>query len=179
MSDTIINLLNGNLKRDTLKNLSLNDNYADHNLSVKHLIDSDKKCFDFDKIHPNNRTIDALDYNNESYFLIEFKDQKVYIPPVGNKGNDRVNISKIVFKAFQSINSILELYIKNNLPKTDFYSNKLYFLVVFSSTKSTDLNDFKTLKTHLKEKYGNILEIDILDKRMFIDEYVNTNKVGI
>lgn len=179
MSSPILLILDAKLNRESLSKLSLNKEYKVHPLSVKHLIDSDKKCFDFDKIHPNNKTVDALDYSNETYFLIEFKDQEVYFPPTDRKGNDRVDISKIVFKAFQSMNSILELYVKNNLSKIDFYNNKLYFLVIFSSKKSTDLNDFKTLKTHLKEKYGNIFEIDILNERMFIDDYVNTNKVGI
>lgn len=174
MSNPILPILSTSLKRKSLKELSLNDEYKTHPLSVKHLIDSDKKCFDFDKIHPNNSTVDALEYYGTDYYLIEFKDERSY-----NPSHHWKKITEIVLKSFQSMNSILALYANNGLPKIDFYKNKLHFLVVFSSTKSTDLNDFKTLKTYLKEKYGNIFEIDILNERMFIEDYVNTNKVGI
>ncbi|WP_228465914.1 hypothetical protein, partial [Flavobacterium psychrophilum] len=60
-----------------------------------------------------------------------------------------------------------------------FYSKKIEVVVVFSSLKSTDFNDFKTLQTILTEKYGNFFEIDILNEKMFIEDYLNTNKVGI
>jgi hypothetical protein len=168
MSSLIQPILELKLKRKTLKKLSFNT------VSENHFVNSDKKCYDFDKIHPNNSTVDALEYNGAAYYLIEFKDERAYNPIHHWK-----KITEIVSKSFQSMNSILGLYTSNNLPKIDFYTNKIHFLVVFSSTKSTDLNDFKTLKTYLKEKYGNIFEIDILNERMFIEDYVNTNKVGI
>lgn len=174
MSNPIIPILDTNLKRKSLKELSLNNEYKTHPLSVKYLIDSDKKCFDFDKTHPNNSTVDALEHNETDYYLIEFKDERVY-----NPNHNWKKITEIVLKSFQSMNSILGLYTNNSLPKIDFHNNKLHFLIVFSSTKSTDLNDFKTLKTFLIEKYGNIFEIDVLNERMFIEDYINTNKVGI
>lgn len=174
MNNSIITILDAKLKRKTLKELSLNIEYEKNLQSVKYLIDSDKKCYHFDKIHPNNSTVDALEFNETGYYLIEFKDERIYNPDYNWK-----KITEIVLKGFQSINSIMSLYTKNNLSKIDFHNNKLHFMVVFSSTKSTDLNDFKTLKTFLREKYGNIFEIDILNERMFIEDYVNTQKVGI
>jgi len=173
MSKTIQEILDLNLKRKTLKQLSNNKEHLVSEKSVKFLINSDKKCYDFDKIHPNNSTVDALEFNGTEYFLIEFKDERVY-----NLGY-KEKISKLVSKKFQSMNLILDLYLKNNLSKIDFYNSKLYFLVVFSSNKSTDLNDMKTLKTFLREKYGNIFQIDIMDEKMFIEEYVITKNIGI
>lgn len=174
MSNAIQEILDLNLKRKTLKELSYNDQNLASDKSVKFLINSDKKCYDFDKIHPNNSTVDALEFNGTEYYLIEFKDERVYNPEYHWK-----KITEIIFKKFQSMNLILDLYLKNSLPKIDFYSTKLYFLVVFSSVKSTDFNDMKALKTHLKEKYGNIFQIDIINEKMFIEDYINTNKVGI
>jgi hypothetical protein len=169
MSNSIQSVLDNNLNRKTISILSLNT--TGQNI----LVNCDRRCFDFDKIHPNNSTVDALEYNKEIYYLIEFKDERVYNPI----HNWQKIMAEIVSKGFQSINSILDLYVKNNIQKIEFYKNKINLLIVFSSTKSTDLNDFKTLKIYLKEKYGNILNIDILDERMFIEDYINTKKAGI
>ncbi|WP_395044723.1 hypothetical protein [Flavobacterium sp.] len=174
MSNSIFKILDDKLNRKSLRELSLNNEHRKHSLSVKYLIDSDKKCYHFDKIHTNNSTVDALEYNGNDFYLIEFKDERIYNPK-----HDWGKIAKIIFKSIQSVNSILELYKDNKFSKIDFYHKNLYFLIVFSSTKSTDLNDFKTLKSHLKEKYGNIFRVDILNEKMFVDEYVNTSKVGI
>ena len=174
MDNPFSTILDENLIRKSLRELSLNNEHEKHPLSVQNLIDSDKTCYHFDKIHPNNSTVDALEFNGTEYYLIEFKDERVYNPEYHWK-----KITEIIFKKFQSMNLILDLYLKNNIPKIEFYNTKLYFLVVFSSSKSTDLNDFKTLKSYLKEKYGNIFHIDILNEKMFIDDYVNTNKVGL
>ena len=173
MSNTIANLLDTNLKRETLKKISFNPEHNKHEKSVIHLIDSDKKCYDFDKFTPNNNSVDAIEINESKFYLIEFKDESTY-----NSKHDWKKIAEIILKAFQSINSILGLCTKNDIQKSEFHNHKLYFLVVFSSLKSTDLNDLKTLKTFLKEKYGNIFTIDILNEKMFIEDYVNTNKVG-
>jgi hypothetical protein len=174
MSNATINLLDSYLKRKSLRELSLNDNHSKSILSVNYLIDSYKECFDFDKLNKKDSTIDALEFNNNSYYLIEFKDERVY-----NFDHNWAKIMKILAKAFQSTNEILKLYIENNMSKIDFFNKKIIFIVVFSSKKSTDFNDFKTLQTILTEKYGNFFEIDILNEKMFIEDYLNTNKVGI
>jgi hypothetical protein len=174
MSSVIQDVLDKKLKRKTLKELSFNNQNSASDKSVKFLINSDKKCYDFDKIHPNNSTVDALEFNGKEFYLIEFKDERVYNPEHHWK-----KITEIISKKFQSMNLILDIYLKNSLPKIDFYNTKLYFLVVFSSKKSTDLNDMNTLKTFLKEKYGNIFQIDIMDEKMFIEDYINTKNIGI
>lgn len=169
MNNSIQTVLDQNLNRKTISKLSLNT--TGRNI----LVNCNKRCFDFDKIHPNNSTVDALEHNKENYYLIEFKDERVYNPT----HNWQKIMAEIVSKGFQSINSILDLYIKNNIQKIEFYKDKINLLIVFSSSKSTDLNDFKTLKTFLREKYGHIFEIDILNEKMFIEDYVNTNKIGV
>lgn len=174
MSNAIVNLLNNNLKRNTLRNLSLNDNHTKHKLSVVHLINSDKKCYDFDKLNLNNNSVDALEFKEDTYYFIEFKDERVYsfkhnwAKPMG-----------LISKVFQSINEILSLHTKNKIPKIEFYNKKLKFIIVFSSSKSTDFNDFKTLQTILTEKYGSIFNVDVVNEKMFLTDYVDTNKIGI
>ncbi|EKT3962928.1 hypothetical protein SL053_000379 [Flavobacterium psychrophilum] len=174
MSNATIDLLDKHLKRKTLKALSLNDNHTKHQLSVEHLINSDKECFDFDNFDKKNCTVDALEFSLDTYYLIEFKDERVY-----NFSHNWQKTMEIISKVFQSINEIIKLYLKNNISKIEFYSKKIEVVVVFSSLKSTDFNDFKTLQTILTEKYGNFFEIDILNEKMFIEDYLNTNKVGI
>ena len=63
MSSTIQEVLDKNLKRKTLKELSFNNQNSASENSVKFLINSDKKFYHYDKIHPNNKTVDALEFN--------------------------------------------------------------------------------------------------------------------
>jgi hypothetical protein len=174
MSDTTATLLDNNLKRTTLRNLSLNKEHTKHHLSVVNLIDSDKKCYDFDKLNLNNNSVDGLEYKEETYYFIEFKDERVY-----SFDHNWAKTMAIISKVFQSINEILSLYIKNQIPKKEFYNKKLKFIIVFSSSKSTDFNDFKTLQTILTEKYGSIFNVDIVNETIFLNDYVDTNKIGI
>lgn len=172
--NSIVTLLDGNLKRKTLRDLSTNKQHLTNPLSVKHLIDSEKKCYDFDKLHVNNSSVDALEYNSNNYYLVEFKDERVY-----NLQHDWGKTMKVISKAFQSINEIINLHIKNNIAKIEFYNNDINLIIVFSSNKSTDFNDFKTLKTILTEKYGSIFNIDIVNEKMFFNDYIATDKIGI
>lgn len=174
MNDITANLLDNSLKRNTLRNLSLNKEYAKHQLSVPNLIHSDKKCYDFDKLNLNNNSVDALEYKEDTYYFIEFKDERVY-----SFDHNWAKSMGLISKAFQSINEILNLHIKNQIPKIEFYNKKLKFIIVFSSSKSTDFNDFKTLQTILIEKYGSIFNVDIVNETMFLSDYVDTNKIGI
>ncbi|MFH6970526.1 hypothetical protein [Flavobacterium petrolei] len=174
MSNITVGLLDNNLKRNTLKNLSLNKEHTKHQLSVSNLLDSDKKCYDFDKLNLNNNSVDGLEYKEETYYFIEFKDERVY-----NFEHNWAKTMGIISKIFQSINEILNLHIKNQVPKIEFYNKKLKFIIVFSSSKSTDFNDFKTLQTILTEKYGSIFNVDIVNETMFLTDYVDTNKIGI
>ncbi|MEZ0130560.1 hypothetical protein AB9T88_12695 [Flavobacterium sp. LBUM151] len=174
MSEVTVNLLNDNLKRNTLRNLSHNENYTEHNLSVKYLVNSDKRCYDFDQLNPNNKSVDGLEYKEETYYLIEFKDERVY-----SFEHNWAKTMGVISKVFQSINDILNLYINNNIAKIEFYNNEINLIIVFSSNKSTDFNDFKTLKTILTEKYGSIFNIDIVNEKMFFDDYIATDKIGI
>nr|WP_315245300.1 hypothetical protein [uncultured Flavobacterium sp.] len=172
--NNVITLLDGNLKRKTLKDLSLNPEHITSALSVKHLIDSEKKCYDFDRLNLNNSSVDALEFNSNNYYLVEFKDERIY-----NLKHDWGKTMKIISKAFQSINEIINLYIRNNIAKIEFYNNEINLIIVFNSNKSTDFNDFTTLKTILTEKYGSIFSIDIVNEKMFFDDYINTNRIGI
>lgn len=174
MSEITTTLLNNNLKRNTFKNLSHNKNYIGTNLSIKHLVDSEKRCYDFDKLNPNNKSVDGLEYKEKTYYFIEFKDERVY-----SYEHNWAKTMGVVSKAFQSINDILNLYIKDNIAKIEFYKNEIKLIIVFSSNKSTDFNDFTTLKTILTEKYGSIFSIDIVNEKMFFEDYINTNRIGI
>lgn len=174
MSDITTTLLDKNLKRKPLRDLSLNNQHAAHKLSVQYLIDSDKQCYDFDQLNLNNNSVDGLEYNEETYYLIEFKDERVY-----NFDHHWAKTMALISKAFQTINEILSLHVKDKISKIEFYSKKIKFIIVFSDCKSTDFNDFKTLQTILTEKYGSIFNIDIINEKMFLTDYVNTNKIGI
>jgi hypothetical protein len=174
MSDITTTLLDKNLKRNTLRNLSLNTEHTKHKLSVVNLINSDKKCYDFDLLNLNNKSVDGLEFKKETYYFIEFKDERVY-----NFEHHWAKTMSIISKAFQSINEILSLHIKNQIPKIEFYNKKLKLIIVFSSTKSTDFNDFKTLQSIITEKYGSIFNVDIVNETMFLKDYVNNNKIGI
>ena len=174
MSSIITNLLNKNLERKSLRTLSLNKESTKHKSSVLNLINSDKKCFDFDRLNQNNKSVDCLEFRNETYYFIEFKDERVY-----NFSHNWAKTMAIISKVFQSMNEILTLYINNEIPKNEFYDKKLKFIIVFSSLKSTDFNDFRTLQIILTEKYGSILDIDIVNETIFLNDYVNNDKIGL
>ncbi len=41
------------------------------------------------------------------------------------------------------------------------------------------INDLKTFKKILNEKYGNIFKVDVVNSDMFEYSYIQNNKIGI
>lgn len=174
MSDSTLQILDTYLDRKSLKKLSENTEYAMHPNSIQFLTNCERRCYDFDKINKKEHTVDALDYINDEYYLIEFKDQKVY-----SFDKNKKETAEILFKTFESINEVLGLFKKSKVSKSLFYDKKINIVYVFSTVKSTQINDLNTFKQSLHEKYGNIFKVDVVNSVMFEHSYIQNNKIGI
>ncbi len=115
INDNVIQILDTYLDRKSLKKLSVNTAHKTHSSSIQFLTNCERKCYDFDKINKKEHTVDALDFINDEYYLIEFKDQKVYLFDTNKK-----ETAEILFKTFESINEVLGLF-KNQMLQNHYF----------------------------------------------------------
>ena len=144
----IIDRLNKNLPKKTITELSLNSNPPTFSV-----ITSDIKYYCLNEFRRNLHDMDALNFENEIFTFIEFKDEQISI--------NNQNKGELAFKAFESINQVIEIL----EDEVSFFKHKKRFIYVFSKQKNaTTLNDFKTMQSFFEERFGKIL-----NKVLFID----------
>lgn len=144
----ITDKLNENLSKKTLTELSLNSN-----LPTFSVITSNDEYYSLNEFRRNLHDMDALNFENEIFTFIEFKDEQISI--------NNQNKGELAFKAFESINQVIEIL----EDEVSFFKHKKRFIYVFSKQKNaTTLNDFKTMQSFFEERFGKIL-----NKVLFID----------